>query len=259
MGAAEERPPRPSREAELAAIRHQIARLEGRLEQARRQQSGLQGELAAADLGLALEEQRLAEAVAARRAAAERQTLSAAEVARLESELDRTRRAFRRRLSGLYRLGRQGYLRLFFLLKPDERLLPSIRLMRYLVRRDRESVDRYQQAQARLAAERDRLAGEQREREAWIARETVRRGELVAARRRKAALLARVERERHELLARAGELAAKGRKLAAFLDLLYGANAAALAGTPLQQVRGGLAWPVPSQGGERFGPRRGPR
>jgi septal ring factor EnvC (AmiA/AmiB activator) len=258
-GALEVRPPASSREAELAAIRQEIARLEGRLEQARRQQSGLVGELAAADLGLELEERRLAEAVAAQRAAAERQATSAAQVQRLEGELERSRRAFRHRLTGLYRLGRQGYLRLFFLLKPDQRLLPSIRLMRYLVRRDRESVDRYQQARLLLAAERDRLAGEQRERDAWIERATVRRGELVAARRRKAVVLARVERERRDLAARAGELADKERKLAGFLDLLYGSNAGALAGTPLQQFRGVLDWPVQGRVTERFGPRLDPR
>jgi septal ring factor EnvC (AmiA/AmiB activator) len=258
-GALEVRPPASSREAELAAIRQEIARLEGRLEQARRQQSGLVGELAAADLGLELEERRLAEAVAAQRAAAERQSISAAQVQRLEGELEHSRRAFRHRLTGLYRLGRQGYLRLFFLLKPDQRLLPSIRLMRYLVRRDRESVDRYQQARLLLAAERDRLAGEQRERDAWIERATVRRGELVAARRRKAVVLARVERERRDLAARAGELADKERKLAGFLDLLYGRNAGALAGTPLQQFRGVLDWPVQGRVTERFGPRLDPR
>jgi|HubBroStandDraft_3_1064219.scaffolds.fasta_scaffold01071_4 septal ring factor EnvC (AmiA/AmiB activator) len=257
--ATEARPAAASREAELAAIRQEIARLEGRLEQARRQQSGLEGELATADLGLALEEQRLAEAVAASRAAAERQALSAAEVERLAGELERSRRSFRRRLTGLYRLGRQGYLRLFFLLKPDDRLLPSIRLMRYLVRRDRESVDRYGEARRLLAAERDRLAGEQREREGWIARATARRTELVAARRRKAMLLARVERERRDLSARAGELADKARKLAAFLDLLYGASGATLAGTPLQQFRGVLDWPVAGRVTERFGPRLDPR
>jgi septal ring factor EnvC (AmiA/AmiB activator) len=260
--ALEERPAnpaRPAREAELAAIRREIGRLEGRLEQARRQKSGLEGELAAADLELALEEQRLAEAVAARQAAAERESLSAAQVRLLEGELDGSRRAFRRRLSGLYRLGRQGYLRLFFLLKPDERLLPSIRLMRYLVRRDRESVDRYQEARQRLGAERDRLLGEERERDAWIARETARRGELVAARRRKAVLLARVERERRDLASRADELTDKARKLASFLDLLYGSNGAALAGTPLQQFRGVLDWPAQGRVTERFGPRLDPR
>ena len=50
------------------------------------------------------------------------------------------------RLTGLYRLGRQGYFRLFLSLKPDRRLLPLVRLMRYLARRDRAAIDRYQEA-----------------------------------------------------------------------------------------------------------------
>src|SRR6202040_741389 len=157
-----------AREQELAALRAEISGLEVRLETARRQQSGAAGELAAADLALQLEEKRLAEAVAARDQAAERETASEQQVVALERALDQRRREFQRQLTGLYRLGRQGYLRLFFLLKPDSSLLPSIRLMRYLVRRDREAVDAYQEAKQRLARRRDQLAAERQERDRWL-------------------------------------------------------------------------------------------
>jgi septal ring factor EnvC (AmiA/AmiB activator) len=195
-----------AREQELAALRAEISGLEARLEAARRQQSGAAGELAAADLALQLEEKRLAEAVAARDQAAERETASERQVAALERALDQRRRDFQRQLTGLYRLGRQGYLRLFFLLRPDASLLPSIRLMRYLVRRDREAVDGYQEAKQRLARRRDQLAAERQERDRWLGWEQTRRRELVTARQRKAALLARVERERRVLAGRAVEL-----------------------------------------------------
>jgi murein hydrolase activator len=248
-----------AREQELAALRAEIGRLEARLEAARRQQSGAVGELAAADLALQLEEKRLAEAVAARDQAAERETASEREVVALERALDQRRREFQRQLTGLYRLGRQGYLRLFFLLKPDASLLPSIRLMRYLVRRDREAIDGYQEAKQRLARRRDRLAAERQERDRWLGWEQTRRRELVAARQRKAELLARVERERRVLAGRAVELADRERKLAAFLDLLYGRSSTDLAGAPMQQFRGILDWPVAGKVVERFGPRLDPR
>jgi len=248
-----------AREQELAALRAEIGRLEARLEAARRQQSGAVGELAAADLALQLEEKRLAEAVAARDQAAERETASEQQVVALEGALDQRRREFQRQLTGLYRLGRQGYLRLFFLLEPDSSLLPSIRLMRYLVRRDREAVDSYQEAKQRLARRRDQLAAERQDRDRWLGWEQTRRRELVAARQRQATLLSRVERERRVLAGRAVELADRERKLAAFLDLLYGRSSTDLAGAPMQQFRGILDWPVAGKVVERFGPRLDPR
>jgi septal ring factor EnvC (AmiA/AmiB activator) len=248
-----------AREAELAALRAEIATLELRLAGARRRQTGAEGELASADLALQLEEKRLAEAVAARDAVAEREAASEAEVGLLERRLEERRREFQRQLAGLYRFGRQGYLRLFFLLKPSGNLLPSIRLMRFLVRRDREAVDRYQQAKDQLALRRDQLASERRERETWLGWEQARRRELAVARQRKAALVARVRSERSALATRAVELADRERKLASFLDLLYGRSTTALAGAPMQQFRGILDWPVPGRIVERFGPRLDPR
>jgi murein hydrolase activator len=262
-----------AREAELSALREEIGRLELKLERARQQQTGLVGELAAADLALQLEEKRLVEAVAARNEAARREAVSAAEVGRLEVALAERRRDFQRRLAGLYRLGRQGYLRLFFLLEPDAgrvrsgaagpapgaQLMPAVRLMRFLVRRDREAVDRYQQAEAGLARRRDELTAERLDRESWLGREQARRRELVAARQHKAAVLARLEQERSALQTRAAALADREQKLASFLDLLYGRNADALAGTPMQQFRGILDWPVKGRVVERFGPRLDPR
>jgi septal ring factor EnvC (AmiA/AmiB activator) len=248
-----------AREVELAALRVEIARLEARLDQARQQQQGVEGEMAAADLALELEQKRLAEATVARDQAAQREAASEAEVKQLESTLEARRRDFQRQLAGLYRLGRQGYLRLFFLLKPGTGLVPSIRLMRYLVRRDREAVDHYQAAKDRLALRRDQLAGERRDSESWLGLEQTRRHELVAARQRKAAVLARLQRERSDLATRAAALADRERKLASFLDLLYGTSTTALAGTPMQQFRGILEWPAQGQVTERFGPRLDPR
>src|SRR5947209_1736918 len=210
--------PRRSRESELAALRAEIARLSERLEVARRAQTGIQGELQTVDVELQLQETRLAEAVAARDLAARRVAAGEADVHRLEGELATARVDLRRRLGGLYQLGRQGYLRLFLSLKPDRRLLPSVRLLRYLARRDRAAIDHYQQARTDLDRERERLVARRQETEQWIRNEQARRGQLVAVREHKQQLLARVVKEGQTLAARATELENREKKLAAFLD-----------------------------------------
>lgn len=249
------------RERELLEIRARISTLRTRLSEVRKQQTGLAGELAAADLNLELQRERLAEAVAARDLAARREAEIAAEVTRLESELVASKQALERRLAGLYRFGRQGYLRLILTLHPDDRLLPSVRLLRFLARRDAQAIERYGLSKVALGAERDRLAAERRSNEIWVGREEVRRRELVSLRNRRADLLARAEREGKNLAAEAGALTEKGRKLANLIDLLYGRNQGSDSplGAPIQQVRGLLDWPVRGQVKEGFGPRLDPR
>lgn len=247
------------RERELAALRAEIARLEAKLQGERRRRSGLRDELAAADLELRLQEARLAEAMAARDLAVRRAEASEREIARLETELDAVRRELRGRLAALYRLGRQGYLRLFLSLDPRRPLLPALRTLRYLARRDRLAFDRYGEARERLAAERDRLLAEREDRESWMAQEAARRRELLLVRTRKAALLARAEKEERALAARAGELAEKERKLSALLDFLYGRDTSILSGAPIQQFRGVLDWPAEGRVTAGFGPRLDPR
>ncbi len=141
----------------------EIARLTERLAAARKAQSGLQGEIDAVAVELRLQEARLTEATTARDLAARRVAAGEREVARLQGALDTARDDLKRHLTGLYRLGRQGYLRLFLSLKPDRRLLPSIRLMRYLARRDRSAIDRYQEARVNLRRERDQLVARRQE------------------------------------------------------------------------------------------------
>jgi septal ring factor EnvC (AmiA/AmiB activator) len=248
-----------SREQELAGIRLRIARLTQQLEAARRAQSGLQGEIAAVDLDLKLQETRIAEAAAARDLAARRVAAGEREVQRLEGALDTARGGLQRSLTGLYRLGRQGYLRLVLSLKPGQRLLPAVRLMRYLARRDRAAIDRYQEAQTRLGAERDHLVARREETERWIGSERVRRQQLVAVREHKQSLLARFEKESRTLTVQATELAGREKKLAAFLDLLSGRTQGSPAGTPMQQFRGVLDWPVEGKVTAGFGSILDPR
>lgn len=251
-----------ARERELAALRAEIGRLEGRVAEARQRQSSLQDELASADLELKLQEARLTEAMTARDLAVRRAEASETEVARLELALDETRRDLRGRLAALHRLGRQGYLRLFFALDPERPLLPSIRLVRYLARRDRRAFDGYRAARTGLARERDRLVAERAESERWIERESARRAELLAVRSRRATLLARVEQEQRALTARASDLSEREKKLTELLDLVtadVGEGGDALSGAPIQRFRGILDWPAEGRVTQGFGFRLEPR
>jgi len=123
------------REAELTAIRAEISKLEGRLTEMRSREVGLEDELDRTRVELQLQEERLGEATAARDLASAKAEATSAKVDELEIALRQTREDLSRRLTGLYRLGRQGYLRLFLSLEPDQSLLPAIRQLRFLVKR----------------------------------------------------------------------------------------------------------------------------
>lgn len=251
--------PSTSREEELEAIRAEIALLQQRLEDLRERENDLESRLARIDLRVELQERRIAEAVAAREVAGERAAKAEAAVVRLEDDLAGARRDLRRRLAGLYRFGHQGYLRLLLAAEPGSDVLSAVRLIRFLARRDRDAIQRYESVREELSAERDELLDRREEVEAWRRQEEARGRDLAALRRRHQELLAAVEAERRDLAAQAVELAEKEQKLAALLDRLFGRSAAPLAGTPMQDFRGVLDWPAVGEISEGFGPRLDPR
>lgn len=246
------------REAELERIRGEIARLQARLEAAKATESGLSDDLARTSTELELQEQRLAEASAAHDLATARVAASELKIADLEARLARTRDQLRASLVGLYRMGHNGYLRLFLALRPSDDMLSGIRLLRFIARRDATTLDAYRATQTELAVERDDLVARRREADAWLAREQARRGELAALRSRQASALAGSRSEQARLSAQRGELEDKEKKLAAFLDLLQ-RDAKELGGKPLVDFRGILDWPVRGRVVAPFGPRLDPR
>lgn len=247
------------REAELERIRGEIAELTAEVERTKLRTRGLEGDLERVGLELALQERRLAEAASAHALAAARVDASEAAIGELEARLEAERRRLEARLAGLYRLGRHGPLRLLLALEPGDGLLPAVRLLRYLVRRDAQSVGRFEELRARLAVEREELRARQAEAAAWLAQQNRRRDELARLERRKVDLLAGARRQGAVLADRALELADRARKLSSFLDFLYGRDAAALAGLPIQDFRGVLDWPAAGRVRAEFGPRLDPR
>lgn len=251
-------PGAPAREAELERIRGEIARLQARLEQVKAAATGIAGQLERTQVELQLQEEKVDEAVAARDLADRAVAESEHRVADLEARVERTRGELRESLVDLYRLGRHGYLRLFLSLKPDQGVLPGIRLLRFVARRDSEILERYREAQTQLGFERDQLETERRDKQAWVERESERRLDLVTLRERERDLLAQAESEQQRISQRTSELQDKEKKLSDFLDLLYGRNPA-IQGKPLADFRGVLDWPLRGRVVRGFGPRLDPR
>ncbi len=248
-----------AREAELAEIRRQVAQLEARVAEMRGRETNIEDRLRRVNLELELQEIQLTEATAAHELAATRAAEAETEIAQLEIALGEIRDDLRRRMAGLYRLGRHGYLRLFLSMTPDADLLPAIRQLRFLVRRDRTTIERYTATRDRLADQRLQLAAERREMALWQAREQERRDALATLRRRQRQLLAGVSRERQRLSEQARELQEKERRFARLIESLSGGLLTPLDGTPIQDFRGALDWPYRGEVTLPFGPRLDPR
>jgi septal ring factor EnvC (AmiA/AmiB activator) len=254
-----EQPQTASRERELEEIRGEIAELQARLETAKQSAAGIEGEISRLTLEVELQEKRVAEAEAAKSIAEERAAASEQAVAELERKLEDERTLLEDRVAGLYRLGRHGYLRLLLSLAPGQELLPAVRQLRYLARRDAALVAGFEEVQARLAVEHATLDEERQTARAWYARESRQRDELVTLERRKIALLAGTRAESERIALRAEELGERARRLSALLDALYGRADSALGGLPIQDFKSLLDWPIRGRIASGFGPRVDPR
>ena len=258
LGAAEPNP--DPRVADLERLRGEIAQLQAQLGVAKQRTQSLAGELAATTLQIRIQQRRVEEAHTARTLAADRTTAIEGEVEMLERRLVTVRQDLRGRLAGLYRLGRAGYLRALLALTPGQQVLPAMRQLRYLARRDGELLETFHDTRDRLAIEQRALATERQRLEQWVLQEEQRRKSLAAVRARQAALLARAESERKSLESRSGTLAERAQKLSNLLAFLYGRSAGSdPSGEAIQGFRGVLDWPAAGRVTVPFGPRLDPR
>jgi septal ring factor EnvC (AmiA/AmiB activator) len=247
------------RARELERLRGSIARLQGRLESVRQRVASASDRLAALEVELELQEQRVAEAVAAGALATERAAALEAGVAELERRLEAMRASLRERVVALHRLGRTAYLRMLLTVETKENLLPAIRQLRFFARRDRAVIDAWIDTKARLDLERRDLDLERARVAEWLESETERRDRLGQLRTEQARMVAAARREELNLAQQSDELIDKARKLGSFLDFLYGRSAVPLAGEQMQSFKGVLDWPIQGRIAVPFGPRRDPR
>ena len=248
----------PDREAELEAIRDQIMVLQSRLNRVSQEEQGLRGEVERTVVALALQEKRVEEARTARLLAADSLAAVGEEVATLEASLEKLRAELKQSLADLYRMGQQGYVRLFLSIRSTDDLLPGIRQMRFFVRRDSELLNAYLETHTELAFQQEQASEHRAEVEDWLGRESTRLDELGRLEKRQKILLARLERERQSLTVQTAELSDKERKLSNFLDFLYGRTPTPLSGAPVQNFKGVLDWPIKARVERGFGPRLDP-
>lgn len=233
--------------------------LQSQLNKVRQEATGLRGDLAQTRIALQLQQTRLSEATTARQVAEESLQAVQSEIGGLELRLEELRQDLRQRLTDLYRLGQEGYLRLFLSIRSQEDLLPGIRQVRYLVRRDGELLAGYEDTHAELRFKQEELTGHHQEVREWLASESERAEKLERLKQQQAELLARLESEDRTLSQQTAVLTDKERKLANLVDFLYGRAGTALSGTPVQEFRGVLDWPVQGRVTQAFGPRLDPR
>lgn len=248
----------PDREAELEAIRDQIMVLQSRLNRVSQEEQGLRGEVERTVVALALQEKRVEEARTARLLAEDSLEAVGEEVATLEASLEKLRAELKQSLADLYRMGQQGYVRLFLSIRSTDDLLPGIRQMRFFVRRDSELLNAYLETHTELAFQQEQASEHRAEVEDWLGRESTRLDELGRLEKRQKILLARLETERQSLTVQTAELSDKERKLSNFLDFLYGRTPTPLSGAPVQNFKGVLDWPIKARVERGFGPRLDP-
>ncbi len=247
------------REAELESIRDQIMVLRGRLNRVRQEAGGLRGDLRETEVALELQKKRLEEARAARALAEESLVTVETEISDLELDLEELTELLRQRMVDLHRLGQQGYVRLFLSIRSREDLLPGIRQMRYLVRRDGGLLEQYQTTHSELSAKQSQIVEHREDVREWLEVESTRLDQLERLEDRLGSLLARLESEDRRLTQKTTQLADKEKKLANLIDFLYGRTDGPLSGTPVQNFRGVLDWPASGRVVKRFGPRLDPQ
>ena len=252
-------PSKDPREAELVAIRSRIRSLQEQLQVVRKKETNLEERLQRVKVELELQEAQLKEASAALELSTVKVQAAESKVAELEAALEGIRQDLKRRLGGLARLGRHGYLRLFLALEPDDQLLPAVRQLRFLLQRDSLALERYEATRQELTDQRTRLLSEKRHADQWRAQEQARRDALVRVRRRHEGLIEQVARERRRLAQQTLELQDKERKLARLIGSLVEGTTLGLEGPPVQDFQGVLDWPARGDLIGKFGTRRDPR
>ncbi|MEA2339011.1 MAG: murein hydrolase activator [Thermoanaerobaculia bacterium] len=246
----------PARNADLARIRTEIARLRKRLDDVRTQTRSAEHDLEEADLELGIRTNELQLAVDMQSQLEQQRHETEAQIAEIAPRIAREKDFLRKRLAALYRLGGLSYVRL--LLSIDDRRDPvqAMSMLSFLVSRDARAVTRFQAAREQLRSRSMELA--EREQKVAGARRIVeqRQRAVAVARAEKERTLRSLRTEGNESEQKLAELEEKAKRLEHLLDVLSRQNGAAAAATDIRSVQGALAWPVAGKIIEHFGKQR---
>ena len=248
-----------SREAELGALRDEIARLEQELEGARASSRTLAERVRASALDLSVQENKVREARLALEVASERVAAGERAVGELELRLDRLRDSLRVHLVTLYSLGRERMLRLLLAMRPQSDAPGAIRQLRFLARRDALAAEEFRGTARRLAQERAALDVERVRVTSWLTQEEERRATVASVRADHEALAAEADRRRRQLESRAASLRQREARLDRLVDVLTSEDQTVLEHTDIRQFKGVLDWPLEGEVVMEFGPRLDPR
>jgi septal ring factor EnvC (AmiA/AmiB activator) len=246
----------PARNADLARIRAEIARLRKRLDDVRTQTRSAEHDLEEADLELGIRTNELQLAVDMQSQLEQQRHETEAQIAEIAPRIAREKDFLRKRLAALYRLGGLSYVRL--LLSIDDRRDPvqAMSMLSFLVSRDARAVTRFQAAREQLRTRSMELA--EREQKVAGARRIVeqRQRAVAVARAEKERTLRSLRTEGNESEQKLAELEEKAKRLEHLLDVLSRQNGAAAVATDIRSVQGALAWPVQGKIIEHFGKQR---
>jgi len=248
-----------SRYEELEGLQAEIERLQDQLD-------ALSAEREVADqahrrvtLELDLQGARWREAEERRLLAEQALVATGAEVERLQKEVDRAEKALRARLGSLYRVGRNGHLRMLLSISSQDGLLPGARTLRYLATRDANDLAQFRDSQEKLKQELETLETQRAERRRWEKLEAERWARLESLQKEAGRQLAGLERRREAARSEQSALVARAERLDDLLDYLAGPPGAASEADPMGDFEGTLDPPVSGRIAQGFGPVLDPR
>jgi murein hydrolase activator len=246
----------PARNADLARIRAEIARLRKRLDDVRTQTRSAEHDLEEANLELGIRTNELQLAVDMQSQLEQQRHEIESQVASIAPRIAKEKEFLRKRLAALYRLGGLSYVRM--LLSIDDRRDPvqAMSMLSFLVSRDARAVSRFQTTREELRTRSIELAD--REQKVAGARRIVeqRQRAVAIARADKERVLVSLQNEGSRSEEKLAELEEKAKRLEHLLDVLSRQNGAGAAATDIRSVQGALAWPVQGKIIEHFGKQR---
>ncbi|HVS65072.1 MAG TPA: peptidoglycan DD-metalloendopeptidase family protein [Thermoanaerobaculia bacterium] len=240
-------------------MRQRIAELESGISTLDAESDDLLQRFAQARAEVELQRARVSEAETAKSLTELRRTASQQRVGELETGLEERRQRLTRRIQSIARFGAQGYLRLFLSIDADSDLLPALRQLRHLIRRDATAIEAFRSAREELTIEIGRLDRLESEAARWLEEEREREQRLDQLLGELEILMRQVERRRARLIGEAEALAVREQRLERMIIILEREAPDALDGVPIVEFRGALDWPVAGRVEIGFGPRRDPR